>query len=115
MIVKTLRPYTEAAIYMAHSGAAKMDAQGYDYQKSKTLVGTATIITPYGKRYRTHVPRQSGDMPPACNCPQGQDELICKHIVWLQDQLDYEADIERREKEEEERDRLMFENGWSPF
>lgn len=81
-----MRAYTPKAIFQAHAGAAKMTTQGY--QVAKFVTGDWWIvINPSGIRYRV---RPFGK--PTCNCPQANEESICKHQVWLQAILNDEAE-----------------------
>jgi len=93
------RALTDAAIFTAHAGAAKMDAQGYRYERNKFLSGTATVTSPAGKRYRTHVPQSNRDYPAYCNCPQALEHRICKHQVWVQEKFAEEREADRQADE----------------
>jgi len=89
------------SIFIAQAGARKMIGQGYTYIPNGLVPGTAIVISPRGKRYRVHAHRgiittakgQYVDFPNFCNCPFALENGICKHQIFLSEQLDeLEAD-----------------------
>ena len=102
------KPFSNDAIFMAHAGAEKMNRQGYRKENIALSKGTARVITPAGKRYRTHIHQGDlmgvrgetyKDFPSFCNCPFALENGICKHQVWLSEKLDEEAEDNRRADE----------------
>lgn len=71
--------YDVDAIYIAHYGAAKMFAQGYEMRP----LGDGSryeVTNPEDVRY-TVAPFAT---LPTCTCPQCEERAICKHIVFAQ-------------------------------
>ena len=75
------------SIFIAHTGAEKMDAAGYQavvLNDPRRMV----VLTPNGRRYRVDVRAGKTD----CNCPYFADNAICKHVIWCADKANDTAE-----------------------
>ncbi len=92
--MKTITIQTER---IAKAGAAKMSAQGYTFTPADAT-GTHDVIHPDGHKYL--VCPDTNPILTYCNCPFAKENGLCKHIVWLRDELAREeADRARWEAE----------------
>ena len=112
-IRKALEP---KAIYIAHYGAEKMTAQGYQMEGDRFFPESkATVTTPAGKRYTVNV----GPAARYCGCPFCLENHICKHLVWVANQLNdaREQDLllDMRAAEHEEKELARYEIGDAKF
>ena len=78
---------------IAQAGAAKMTGQGYTFKPARTE-GLFWVIKPGGEgKYLAN------SFNTYCGCPFGQENGICKHSVWLHDELNFAASVDARAAE----------------
>ena len=81
---------------MAGHGARKMLGAGYAFEPA-TIEGWFWVKKPENAGEYFVSPAKA-----LCSCPFAKAEGICKHQVWLQEQLDWQASIEAREAQMQE-------------
>lgn len=82
---------------IARTGAAKMTAQGYSYKQSAANPSVFRVVRPDGGFYFVQVEGPGTKLH--CMCPffaESSPFDTCKHLVWLSDELAYEAALEAR-------------------
>jgi hypothetical protein len=93
----TINP-TTAAIETAVRNAAKMSEQGYTAKQSQGVPETWFAIKPDGKAwYLVNTLRGT------CDCPQFQNEGVCKHQKFIADEISL---LEAEQAHEDYRDML---------
>ena len=98
--MKTITIQTER---IAQAGAKKMSAQGYTFTPADDA-GAFYVQKPgAAKPYLTDP--NAEPILTYCSCPFAQENGLCKHIVWLRDELARDAaDVARWEAEAEARE-----------
>ena len=82
---------------IAQAGAKKMSAQGYTWAADTNGV-TFTVTNPKGIGYTVNP--DADEILAYCDCPFAKENGLCKHQVWLRDELAREAaDVARWEAE----------------
>ena len=79
--MKTITIKTER---IAQAGAKKMSAQGYTFTPADET-GTHDVIHPDGHKYRVNP--DTDELLAYCGCPFAKENGLCKHQVWLRDEL----------------------------
>lgn len=80
---------------IAKAGAAKME--GYTYEKD-SINPTMFLVTKPGAEQPYVVCPEEGVLA-YCDCPFAKENGICKHQIWLRDELAYEAAKEAEAEE----------------
>ena len=92
---------TTRAQRMAGHGARKMIGAGYSFEAA-ALEGWFWVKKPLQEGESRRAEYFVSPAEALCSCPFAKAEGICKHQVWLQEQLDWEASIEAREAQMQE-------------
>ncbi len=86
---------------IAKAGAKKMSAQGYTFADDTNGV-TFIVTNPEGVEYTVNP--DTDEILAYCDCPFAKENGLCKHQLWLRDELAHEAaDVARWEVEAAER------------
>ncbi len=92
------------ATRIAEAGARKMTREGYTFKLFPMSRVAGAVIKADGTTYKVNT--YTG----TCSCPFRAENPTCKHVVWLKDELAWQADAERRaaEWEAEQQDRCAL-------